>query len=367
MKKIWVLLLSVVLAMSMLLAGCSAEQKDVNQKTTSSVSQQEITLVDQGGTEVRVKVPAKRIVVMQHHSLDILTQLGAQGLVVGTEKNWKKDLGSYMEQVFPGIDKLPTPGDLTNLNVEEIVALKPNVVIVASQANKDAIKKLRDLGIPTIMVSLRSEGAQQEAQNPRLGNADKAYTDGLQWALMTLGKISGKEDRANKIWDFAMESRKIVEDKVDKVPDSERVRVFIANEGNNTYGNDKYVGTQLLRAGAINVAAKDVQGYKPYTFEILLNWNPDVILVQDRYMDVYNSFMNDEKYKELKAVKNGKVILTPYWAKPFGNPDTDSIALGELWLAHIFYPDKIAKSLVEERVHTFYKEFYGIEFTGNIE
>ena len=126
------------------------------------------------------------------------------------------------------------------------------------------------------------------------------------------------------------------------------------------------MGSQLLRAGAINVASKEIQGYQPYTFEKLAQWNPDVIIVQDRYQEVYDEIMTDAKYKELKAVKEGNVLLAPYWTKPWGNPDTDSIALGELWLAHQFYPDKISKEVVQERAKTFYESFYGVPFTGEV-
>ena len=123
----------------------------------------------------------------------------------------------------------------------------------------------------------------------------------------------------------------------------------------------------LERAGGVNIAAKDIQGYKPYTFEQLANWNPDVIIVQDRYKEVYDSIIKDSNYKSLKAVKNGNVILAPYWTKPWGNPDADSIALGELWLAHKLYPDKIDSKIVNERAQKFYKEFYGIEFKDKVE
>ena len=150
------------------------------------------------------------------------------------------------------------------------------------------------------------------------------------------------------------------------IPDEDRVRVFIANEGNQTYGNDKYVGCQLLRAGAVNVAAEDIQGYKEYTFEQVANWDPDVIIVQDRYQEVYDEITTDPAWSEFRAVKDGNVLLAPYWTKPWGNPDTDSIALGELWLAHQFYPDKVGEETVLERTQDFYQRFYGIEFDGTV-
>ncbi len=375
MKKIYQKIISLSLLCAMALSGCSTAKQETTTETVtqtmnaideSNNQKTAYTFVDQADNEVTVQIPVERMVVMQHHSLDILAQLGAQEKVVATEKNWEKDLGDYMKDVFPNIESLPTPGDLQEWNVEEIVKLNPDVVIAASQANPDTIQQLKELKIPVVVVSLRGEGKQEEAQNPRLSDADSAYTEGCEWAVKTLGKLTGTEEKANQIWDFCLESRDIVEKAVGTIKEEDRVRVFIANEGQQTYGNDKYVGSQLLRAGAINVASKEIQGYQPYTFEKLAQWNPDVIIVQDRYQEVYDEIMTDAKYKELKAVKEGNVLLAPYWTKPWGNPDTDSIALGELWLAHQFYPDKISKEVVQERAKTFYESFYGVPFTGEV-
>lgn len=364
------------LALAILLTGCKQtknSEKSVEESSrTESVSgtettkSGEYTIIDQADREVTIKEPVEKIAVMQHHSLDIIAQLGGQDKVIATEKNWERDLGPYIKDVFPGIEELATPGDLKEWNVEALAELKPDLVIAASQANPESIQKLEDLGIPVVVVSLRGEGKQEEAQNPRLSNADKAYTDGLEGAIKTIGKFVDQEEKAEDLWNYCLESRQIVEDGVGDVADEQRVRVFIANENDQTYGNDKYVGAQMLRAGAINVAAKDIQGYKPYSFEQLANWDPDVIIIQDRYPEVYDKFTSDSKYKELRAVKEGKVILAPYWTKPWGNPDSDSLALGELYFAHKFYPEKIDKKLVEDRAKEFYEKFYGVEFTGEI-
>lgn len=364
------------LALAILLTGCKQtknSEKSVEESSrTESVSgtettkSGEYTIIDQADREVTIKEPVEKIAVMQHHSLDIIAQLGGQDKVIATEKNWERDLGPYIKDVFPGIEELANPGDLKEWNVEALAELKPDLVIAASQANPESIQKLEDLGIPVVVVSLRGEGKQEEAQNPRLSNADKAYTDGLEWAIKTIGKFVDQEEKAEDLWNYCLESRQIVEDGVGDVADEQRVRVFIANENDQTYGNDKYVGAQMLRAGAINVAAKDIQGYKPYSFEQLANWDPDVIIIQDRYPEVYDKFTSDSKYKELRAVKEGKVILAPYWTKPWGNPDSDSLALGELYFAHKFYPEKIDKKLVEDRAKEFYEKFYGVEFTGEI-
>lgn len=347
------------------LFGC-ASSSGGGQTSSAQAQQESWTFTDQADNEVTVKVPVSRMVVLQHHSIDMLAQLSAQDKVVGVEKDWVSDLGTYMRDVFPGIDDLPTPGSLTDWNVEQIAALQPDVVIAASQANADAMQQVRDLGIPVVVVSLRGEGKQEEAQNPRLANADAAYTEGCQWAIKTLGKLVGKDQKASDIWDFCTSSRSIVDNAIGSMDDASRKRVFVACPDDKTYGNDKYVGCQLLRAGAINVAANDIQGYKAYTFEMLAQWDPEIIIVQDRYQAVYNTITTDAKYAELSAVKNNNVILAPYWTKPWGNPDTDSIGLGELWLSYKFYPDKVSKDVVQQHANDFYQNFYGVAFTGTV-
>lgn len=351
------------------LAGCAGNKPAPSKEPEKKAADPKKTtweFTDQIDQKVSVQIPVERMVVLQHHSIDILAQLGAQKKVIAVEKNWEKDLGGYIKDVFPGIASLPNPGSLSDWNVETIASLKPDVVIAASQANPKAMKQIRDLGIPVCVVSLRAEGKQQEAQNPRLSNADAAYTNGCKWAVETLGKLTGTSDKANLLWKFCKESRDQVERAIGSIDDAKRTKVFVACPDNKTYGNDKYVGCQLLRAGAINVAAKDIQGYKPYTFEMLAKWDPDMIIVQDRYKSVYDAILASKPHQQLKAVKNKKVVLAPYWTKPWGNPDADSIALGELWLAHMFYPEKISKDLVLERAKAFYKTFYGTDFKGTM-
>ena len=174
--------LMMIFIMAFSMTGCGVD-KDKTSKNENSVEREEWTFKDQADNEVTVKVPVKSMVVLQHHSIDILAQLGAQDKIIGVESKWEADLGSYIKEAFPEIESLPTPGDLKSCNVEEIAKLKPDVVIVASQENPDSVNKIKELGIPVVVVSLRDEGKQKEAQNPKLKDADKAYTNGCKWAL----------------------------------------------------------------------------------------------------------------------------------------------------------------------------------------
>ena len=350
--------------MAALLVGCGQDAKQAAEQKAPAA--ENYTFTDQAGNEVTVKAPVERMVVLQHHSVDIICQLGGQDKIVGVESTWQRDLGDYIADIWPAIKEMPTPGTLSQPNIEEIAALKPDIVIVASQSDQASAAKLREMGISVAVISLRGEGKQAEAQNPRLSNADKAYTDGLRGAIEILGHLTGRDAKAKELWAFAEESRAIVEKAVGTIPDDQRVTAIPVSSKHMVYGNDKYVGCMLLRAGGVNPAAKDIQGNGEYNVESLAKWNPEVIISQDRYPEIYKELTTDPAYAQLRAVQNGNVIEAPYWAKPWGNPDADSVALGELWLAHMFYPDTVSADVVMERAKKFYETFYGVPFTGKV-
>ena len=362
-QRVLVALVAALMAM-VLLVGCGQGAKQAAEQKASAG--ESYTFTDQAGNEVTVKAPVERMVVLQHHSLDIICQLGGQDKIVGVESTWQRDLGDYIADIWPAIKDMPTPGTLNQPNIEEIAALKPDIVIVASQSDQASAAKLREMGIPVAVISLRGEGKQAEAQNPRLSNADKAYTDGLHDAITILGHLTGRDAKAKELWAFAEESRAIVEKAVGNIPDDQRVTAIPVGSKHMVYGNDKYVGCMLLRAGGINPAAKDIQGNGEYNVESMAKWNPDVFFNDTATTEIYTEFTTDPAYAQLRAVQNGNVIEAPYWAKPWGNPDADSVALGELWLAHMFYPDKVSADVVMERAKKFYETFYGVPFTGKV-
>ena len=110
LRRALAVLIATVMAM-VLLVGCGQEAKQaVEQKASAGES---YTFTDQAGNEVTVKAPVERMVVLQHHSLDIICQLGGQDKIVGVESTWQRDLGDYIADIWPAIKEMPTPGTLS--------------------------------------------------------------------------------------------------------------------------------------------------------------------------------------------------------------------------------------------------------------
>ena len=357
LKKL-VLFFCVVFSMLSLL-GCSSQSNKVAEDPGKA---QTYTIVDQLGRTVELPVNAKRIVCLQHHSLDIILELQAQDKLVGVLSDWETLLGSYAGDVFPGIKDLAYPGTISELNVEAVAALEPDVVIVSNQVPEEKINQLEQLGIPVVVITLYvADKEQASTLSPDLVNPDGAYTEGLSQAIEILGKITGKKEQAVSLWQYVLDNRAIVSQHMAEIPEADRIKVYMANENMNTYGTGKYVGVAMAKAGAKNVA-ETIKGYKQVNVEQVAAWNPEVIFVQSRYKSVLDDIRTNPGWAEIDAVKNGKLIIAPEYTKPWGNPTPESMALGELWLAKTLYPEAFANVDLNGMVQDFYKKFYQIDY-----
>ena len=344
--------------------GTSPAVGETANADTSEAEKQNIIVTDQYGREITIEGPVERILCMQHHTLDIILELQAQDLVVGTMNSWENLLGSYIRDIFPEIDDLPKPGEMKEYNIEEVMALEPDVIFASNQIPEDTLTQLVKLGIPVIVITLyKADREQASTIAPELINPDEAYTEGLKQTIEIIAEVTGKEERGQELWDYVVTNRQIVADHLETVPEDKRILVYMANEDMYTYGTGKYVGVAMEKAGAKNVA-ETIKGYQQVTIEQIIEWNPEVIFVQSRYAEVLDEIQEDERWASIDAVKKGNLFIAPDYTKPWGNPAPESIALGELWLAKTLYPDTFEDVDLDEMVSYFYSHFYGIEYTA---
>ncbi len=357
----WILIsLALVLVCGMLIAGCTTQQASSQAPVTSKAETK--VIVDQLGRNVTVPANVNRVVSLHHHTIDIINELHGEDKLVGVQKSWESNLGSSFKRIMPGIEILPTPGDLTTVNVEELLALHPDVVFVPHQMPKDVIDRIQSAGLPTIAIALYDAEYQEASKlNPNLTDPDKAYNEGLKHGITIIGDTIGKQKEAASLIEFTYKNRDFVLSRTASIPREERVRVYNANPDMYTYGTGKYTGVIIDRAGGVNVA-ESLNGYKQATMEQILSWNPDVIIIQDRYAAEADKIKNDPAWAEIHAVKNGKIIITPEYVKPWGHPTPESMALGELWLAKTLYPEKFSDVNLTNMVDEFYQTFYGVPY-----
>ena len=99
-----------------------------------------ITVVDDGGAQVTLQKPARRVISMAPHLTELLFAAGGGAHVVGA-----MNFSDYPEAA----KKIPLVGSSSQLDMERVVALKPDLLVVWQTGNTARqLEQLRSLGIP---------------------------------------------------------------------------------------------------------------------------------------------------------------------------------------------------------------------------
>lgn len=227
------------------------------------------------------------------------------------------------------------------------------------------IDKISALGIPVVAISLRKEvNDDKSTLNPTLQNEEQAYNEGLKEGILLIGDIVNKSENAQALVNDTFKQREQVSQRLQNVPKEQRVRAYMANPDLTTYGSGKYTGLMMEHAGAFNVAASTVKGYKQVSLEQVIAWDPEVIFIQDRYPQVVDEIKQDARWQVISAVKNNRIYLMPEYAKAWGYPMPEAMAIGELWMAKKIYPEKFSDIDMQKAANDWYKKFYRTQYQG---
>ncbi|MDE9782131.1 ABC transporter substrate-binding protein [Escherichia marmotae] len=331
----------------------------------SFTTQAERTFTDQIGREVKVPDKVDRIVVLQHQTLNLLVQMNATDKIVGVMSNWKQQLGSNYARLAPELVSKASLGDLTHVDAEKLVALHPQVVFVTNYAPQEMIDKISSLGIPAVAISLRHDDeGEKNKLNPTMADEKQAYVKGLYEGIMLIGNIINKPEEAKALIKATENGRNIVSERLQNLPEEKRIRAYMANPELTTYGSGKYTGLMMKHAGAVNVAASTIKGFKQVSMEQVIAWNPQVIFVQNRYPGVVNEIRSNPQWQVIDAVKNHRVYLMPEYAKAWGYPMPEAMGIGELWMAKKLYPEKFNDIDMHKIANDWYRKFYRTNYQG---
>ncbi len=116
--------------------------------STLPVAQAAVSVTDDMGHELRLAGPAQRIVSLAPHVTELLFSAGAGGRIVGVVE--------YSDYP-PAARALPRVGSYNAVDMERILALRPDLVIAWASGNPPAlIEQLRSLGLTVFLSEPRS-------------------------------------------------------------------------------------------------------------------------------------------------------------------------------------------------------------------
>lgn len=277
-------LLSLTLSLAMFLTSCTG-------KPAVSVNKG-ISLVDDLGTKIELKEPAKKIISLYSgHTVNLFSLgLNEEIIGVGRAETYPKEVLSKKAYDYKG-------------DPEEIIKEKPDVVIMRTTITKtypDYVKTLQNAGIQ--VVSLFPETFQ---------DFDKY--------IERLGIITGKEKEAKaKLEEFHKELN-VLKSNTEKIANKKKVFLEVMGNDLKTAAKDSFAWSALTFAGGFNIA-EDAAGDK--SSGTIANFGAERLLAKSEEIEVYiaqkggnNPSVTEEVIKKrpgfskLKAIEDNKILI----------------------------------------------------------
>jgi iron complex transport system substrate-binding protein len=181
--------------------------------------------------------------------------------------------------------KIQKIGDTMKPNLENIIALKPDVVLVSTASQ-----------LETFTQTLEKQGIAVFISNPN--NLDSIYK-----TIYQVGEIFGKNEKTNEVVNAL---KKRVSEVEAKTQNAKTVKTFvqISREPLFTIGKDSFLTDLVNRAGGTSVTADISTAYPNISKETALTYQPEAIILSDS-PDNQNP---NEVFLDSSAVKTNKVF-----------------------------------------------------------
>jgi iron complex transport system substrate-binding protein len=240
-----------------------------------------ITLTDDNAHEVHLARPAQRVLSLIPSANETLIALGAAPLIVGRTRY----------DVAPEIAGMPSVGGGLDPNVEEIVALKPDLVVAWESDKRQTIRaKLLALGIPTF--SLRTQDT----------------TDVFR-SIANLGKLVGKDSAARALTDGIHAQLTDVKESVKNLPKTSAFYV-VYNDPPMTASPITFIGQLISVAGGTSLFVDSLPLWRTVSMEEIVKRNPDVIILPTGEFKSNSAALMKQRpgWRDVGAVKKGHVV-----------------------------------------------------------
>lgn len=333
-----------ILVLLLVFAGCTnpgtpQSTAQLNSKTSPQADTGKITVTDLANRTVDIKKDPQRIIGVGAGALRMIAYLQAADRVVGVDDREQKKYNTSGLGMPSGIDK---PYNLANPDLstkpyiggksgdpELIAAQNPDVVFYTFTTGKDAQTLQEKSGRPVIALTAGDLGKNKDAFYQSL------------WLMAT---ILGKEERATSVTSYIDRTIQDLNNRTKDIPADKRPRVYvggIAYNGAHGFLSTDPAYAPLLMVNGNNVAASASSGGQMMIDkEKLLEWNPDVIFVDEASYSLVREDLRDPVYQSLPAVKTGRVYsVMPYnW---YAN-NYDTVLADAYYIGKTLYPEQFA-------------------------
>lgn len=282
-------LVSLILALLMLLSMTTVWAEDTS-----------ITITDMHGREITLSEPATRIVALTPADCEILCAIGCEDALVGRGKYC-----DYPETIL----ELPALETGDNMNIEEILALEPQIVLMSDMNQTDEQVQLLEQNGVQVVVSETTD------------------IEGVYAAIRMIGALMGKDAEAEEVIADMKATFDDIAAKSEKTDKTIYFEVMPLEWGLWSAGTNTFMHEIAEICGMTNAFA-DIDGWQAISEEQVIERDPDyIVLVTGMGETAVDEVMNRAGWEDMKAIKNGKVYNADSYAMTRPGPRLKEAAI----------------------------------------
>jgi iron complex transport system substrate-binding protein len=288
---------------------------------------QDLSFTDQSGRAITLQGPAERIVTIPIPPASMLIALdGGTERLAGMHPLAKTALlEGVLGDFFPDAKAIPSDvvGENFVPNVEELVALQPDLVFQWAHYGSDIVDPLVNAGLT---VATFNYGTEELARG---------------W-IDIMGTAIGKTDKGERLKAWRDEVLADIEAQRSGLADADRPRTMYFLRflnGLQVAGDDVFQNVSIDIAGGVNPAT-DATGWRTVNKEQILAWDPEVILLNGFESELTPQHVYDDPVlADVTAVRERRVYKMPLGGYRWDPPNQES-PLSWTWLAMVLHPDR---------------------------
>lgn len=235
-----------------------------------------ISVIDDSGQLIQLDKPATRVISLAPHLTEMMFFLNQERSLLA------RDFSSDFPEASKSITDI---GNASSLNIEAILALKPDLILAWQSGNKQKqMKQLQNLGIPVFYSEPRKL---------------KDIPSNLNRISILLGALNRNEANIQKL-EQALE-------KTNTRNNGEKIKVFYQVWQEPLMSlNGEHLVSQIIRfCGGENIFSSQSILAPQVSVEAVIKNNPDLIIFGEENIQALDFW---KKWPEIKAVKNERLL-----------------------------------------------------------
>lgn len=311
----------IMLVLSLLLAGCGAEQATPAATTNAPAA---ITVTDDYGNKVILPHKPQKIMTTHIYLDNMLLGLVEPERMLSVSKNMDKT-----SKTFAGAGVTQIANKITMPGMEAVFSLKPDLFIVHDLVGEDKVQAYRAMGVPVYVVKIPMD------------------IKAVQSEILKLSQVVGEKQRGETLVKKMDKQLSRIEANIPKDLQFSKSAVLVA-ANHSFYGGKGCMYDDVCQYAKVRngIADLGIDNGQTVSKEVMIQINPDYFFLTKSWNDdkasddkVLREFLADKSLADLQAVKQRHIALI----------DEKYIFAGHqncVWsvqkLAHAVYGDKVA-------------------------